>query len=205
MVCTEPCLVWLMGHSYIFWGALRAAVRPDGRQLGFSREVATLWWLGQRGMVWHRFLPEFHKFVRLDRAPDVLLIHLGGNDLGVRPFRELISDIKLDLLRVWALFPGLITIWSDIVPRRTWKGARSVVRLNKARVKVNRAIGRFMARNGAIVVRHTDLESGEGAFWRSDGIHLNAVGIDVWNVGLQTGIETALGLWRDTHRRDVPR
>ena len=52
--------------------------------------------------------------------------------------------------------------------------------VNKARVKVNRAVGRFMARNGAVVVRHRELESGVGAFWRSDGVHLNAVGLDMW-------------------------
>ncbi|KAM3929169.1 uncharacterized protein RB166_006958 [Leptodactylus fuscus] len=194
-----------MGHSFVFWGALRAAVRPDGRQLGFSRDVATIRWLGLKGMVWSRFLPEFHKFARLDRAPDILLVHLGGNDLGVRPFRQLITDIKFDFLRLWALFPNMVTIWSDIVPRKVWKGARSVVKLNKARIKVNRAIGSFMAKNGGVVVRHTDLESGEGSFWRSDGIHLNAVGIDIWGLGLQAGIETALRMWRDTHRQGVHR
>ncbi|XP_040278314.1 uncharacterized protein LOC120993917 [Bufo bufo] len=34
-------LVWILGHSYVFWGAIRADVRPSGRQLGVSPELAT--------------------------------------------------------------------------------------------------------------------------------------------------------------------
>ncbi|KAM3928083.1 uncharacterized protein RB166_006211 [Leptodactylus fuscus] len=196
----ESCLIWLMGHSYVFWGAFRAEVRPEGRQLGLARDRASVRWLGLRGMVWRQLLPEFTRFVRLDRSPDILVLHLGGNDLGVRPFRELITDIKHDCLRIWSLCPGIITVWSDIVPRKFWRDARSVERLNKARIKVNRAIGRFMARNGQVVVRHLELEKGEGAFWRRDGVHLNAVGTDLWALDLQSGVETALQLWRDARR-----
>ncbi|PIO38147.1 hypothetical protein AB205_0202550 [Aquarana catesbeiana] len=32
-------LVWIMGHSFVFWGAQRVDVRPNGRQLGVPREV----------------------------------------------------------------------------------------------------------------------------------------------------------------------
>lgn len=177
-------------------GAARATVRPDGRQLGFSRDQVQVRWLGKGGLLWGGVLSEVHRFVRLDRAPDILLVHAGGNDLGKRPFRDLIRDIKFDFLRLWALFPGLICIWSDIVPRLFWRGARSPERLNKARIKVNRAIGCFMARNGAVVVRHRDLESGSGAFWKTDGVHLNPVGSDLWNLALQEGIETAVRMWR---------
>ncbi|XP_040294350.1 uncharacterized protein LOC121005644 [Bufo bufo] len=190
-------LVWILGHSYVFWGAIRADVRPSGRQLGVSPELATVRWLGVRGMLWGGVLREVHHFVRLDRPPDVLVLHVGGNDLGKRPFRELVRDVKFDLLRIWALFPGVIIVWSDIVPRKVWRGARSVESLNKARIKVNRAVGRFMARNGGVVVRHEVLEKGEGAFWRADGVHLNAVGTDLWALGLQSGVETALRMWRD--------
>ncbi|XP_044128318.1 uncharacterized protein LOC122936402 isoform X3 [Bufo gargarizans] len=190
-------LVWILGHSYVFWGAIRADVRPNGRQLGLSSAVATVRWLGVRGMLWGGVLREVQRFSRLDRPPDVLVLHVGGNDLGRRPFRELVRDVKFDLLRIWALFPGVVTVWSDIVPRKSWREARSVESINKARIKVNRAVGRFMARNGAVAVRHEELEKGVGAFWRADGVHLNAVGTDLWSLGIQNGVEIALRMWRD--------
>ncbi|CAJ0966975.1 unnamed protein product [Ranitomeya imitator] len=189
-------LVWIMGHSFVFWAAERAAVRPDGRQLGFSRDVATLRWIGKRGMTWSQFLPDFHRFVRWDQVPQILVIHLGGNDLGKRPCRKLIKDIKFDVLRLWAMFPKVLVVWSDIVPRKVWRGARSPEGVNRARIKVNKAVSRFMARNGAVVVRHINLESGTGGYWRLDGVHLNAVGTDMWCLAIQKGIETALKHWQ---------
>lgn len=70
-------------------------------------------WIGKRGLVWSGVLPEVNRFTQLDRSPGVLLVYMGGTDLGRRPFRKLICDIKF----MWALFPGIITIWSDIVQR----------------------------------------------------------------------------------------
>ncbi|XP_069842788.1 collagen alpha-1(I) chain-like [Dendropsophus ebraccatus] len=192
-------LVWIMGHSYVCRGAQRAAMRPDGRQLGFSRRTAVVRWLGRSGMGWNRVLSEFTSFARLDRPPDILVLHVGGNDLGVRPFRELIRDIRYDMLRLWRTFPGVLVVWSDVVPRRTWKVARSVERLNKARVKVNRAVSSFVSRNGGVSVRHRDLEDCAENYWLGDGVHLNAVGIDLWMLALQEGIERALCLWRSSH------
>ncbi|CAJ0916298.1 unnamed protein product [Ranitomeya imitator] len=39
---SSSLLVWIVGHSYMYWGAKRADVRQDGRQLGFSRNVAVI-------------------------------------------------------------------------------------------------------------------------------------------------------------------
>ncbi|XP_040279883.1 uncharacterized protein LOC120995003 isoform X2 [Bufo bufo] len=91
-----PLLVWILGHSFVFWGALRADVRQNGRQLGFDRGTAIVRWIGRRGMVWGSVLQEVHRQARLDRVPDILVLHVGGNDLGVRPCRELIRDIRFD-------------------------------------------------------------------------------------------------------------
>ncbi|XP_056388331.1 collagen alpha-2(I) chain-like [Hyla sarda] len=134
----DPCLVWIFGHSYVRRGAIRAAVRRDGRQLGFSRDLAVLRWIGIGGMLWCGVLPEVQFNASLDRHPDILVVHAGGNDLGLRSSREIIRDIKLDILRLKSTFPGLLFVWSDMVARRVWRHARSVDRLNKARVKLNK-------------------------------------------------------------------
>lgn len=137
--------------------------------------------------------------VRLDRAPDVLLIHAGGNDLGSRSTREILRDVKLDFLRLWASYPGIILIWSDMVARATWRRARSVPGLNRARAKLNRAIGKFVARNGGLVVRHRELEEVDPDLLLDDGVHLNEIGTDMWTLEIRDGIERALQVWRDDH------
>lgn len=147
-------LVWIMGHSFVFWGAKRADIRPNGRQLGVPRETAMVRWIGVLGMLWSRVLSEVHKYACLDRGPDVLLLHVGDNDLWVRSMRHLIRDIKFDFLRICTEFPQTMVVWSDIVGCTSWQWARSVEIINKTRIKVNKEVGRFMVRNGGLVVHH---------------------------------------------------
>ncbi|XP_040267777.1 uncharacterized protein LOC120982000 [Bufo bufo] len=196
----RSCLAWIFGHSYVYWGALRADVRRSGRQLGFQPDELQVRWIGVRGMLWGRVLPEFHAFVSLDRCPDIVVFHVGGNDLGVRRSRDVIRDIKLDLLRLMEEFPDLLVVWSEVVARSSWRFARSVDRINKARAKLNKEVGRFVRRQGGFVVRHRELEVASPQFLRSDGVHLNEIGIDLWALGLQDGLETAFRVWRDAHR-----
>lgn len=43
-------------------------------------------------------VPEEHCFARLDKSPDILLLHIGGNDMGVRSMRELVHNVKFDFV-----------------------------------------------------------------------------------------------------------
>lgn len=181
----------------MYRGGLRADQRPAGRQLGFDRSEVLVRWIGIRGMRWNSFLSEFQYFAEMDRAPDVLVMHAGGNDLGVRTTREILRDIKLDCLRLWSTYPGIILVWSDIVARRVWRHARSSHGLNRARAKLNRAVGRFVARNGGLVIRHKDLEIVDGSLLLTDGTHLNEIGTDMWTLSIREGMEKAIQLWRD--------
>ncbi|XP_073466908.1 uncharacterized protein [Aquarana catesbeiana] len=189
-------LVWILGHSFVFWGAKRADVRPNGRQLGIPRQEARVRWIGLSGMMWNRVRSEVHKFARWDRAPDVLVLHVGGNDMGVRSMRDLIRDIKCDVLRLQAAFPGMVIVWSDMVGRRSWRWALSDIKVDRARVKVNKEVSKFVMRNGGVTIRHRELEVDTWRYLRSDGVHLNDVGTDLWALGLQEGVQRALRVWR---------
>lgn len=191
------CLAWIFGHSFVYRGAFRADAHKKGRQLGFDKRDLQVRWIGLRGMLWSRVLPELRFYASFDRYPDLLVLHAGGNDMSVRASRDVIRDIKQDLLCLWSLCPKLIVIWSDIVARRTWREARSVERVNKARVKVNQEVGRFVKRNGGIVVRHKELEGSEMEFVDNDGVHLTPIGMDLWTLNLQEGLKTAWEVWRD--------
>lgn len=131
----------------------------------------------------------------MDRHPDILVLYVGGNDLGLCPMRQVIKDIQLDILRLWSSSPDMIIVWSDIVVRMSWQGARSVENSNKARIKVNKEVGRFIARNGGVVVRHAELEIDTWLYLRGDRVHLNGVGIHSWSLGLQEGIQRAVLVW----------
>lgn len=71
-------------------------------------------------------------------------------------------------------------------------------RINKAWVKVNNEVRRFVKPNGGVVVRHRDFEEGSEEFLRGAGVHLNGIGIDLWSLNLQEGLDTAFRVWRDS-------
>ncbi|KAE8630892.1 hypothetical protein XENTR_v10001007 [Xenopus tropicalis] len=189
------CKVWLMGHSFIHWAERRASVRHADRQLGFTVSQVKLHWVSRRGLRWDEIVPRAVQKAKESGPPNVILLHAGGNDLGICPMKALISTIRTDCFRLRSLFEGLIIIWSEIIPRTHWRGARSHRAINRVRIKVNKAVASNVQKNGGIVVRHKELENNM-AFFRTDGIHLNEVGLDLFNFNLQEAITLAWKSWR---------
>ncbi|KAM8924600.1 uncharacterized protein RCH25_009300 [Pelodytes ibericus] len=184
--------VWLIGHSYIFWAKSRAAARPGGENLGLSRTVAEVRWFGIRGMRWVRLLPELVQLSRLLGAPDILLLHLGGNDLGSVPVWNLCETVKRDLASLLVLFPNVTLVWSEVVPRNYWRCAHNQRALERCRVKFNKQISKFVLGVGGVTIRHRVFETDAAMYFRSDGVHLTEVGLDLFNLALQDGLEQAI-------------
>ena len=63
--------------------------------------------------------------------------------------------------------------------------------MERMRKRVNRAMEKYMPTIGGLSYRHIDLEGGVPGFYRSDGVHLSEIGLDLFNLGLQSGIEMA--------------
>ncbi|XP_077148219.1 uncharacterized protein LOC143808926 [Ranitomeya variabilis] len=186
-----PIVIWILGHSYVYWGAQRADRRTGGRQLGMARNGAVIRWLGYRGLTWGRVLHEFFRAVNLYGVPDILVLHAGGNDLGAISGKGLSAKIRTDIRQLGLAFPNLRLVWSDMVPRKNWRGARSVKKINKARITVNKEVSKFVSRNGGVTIRHAGLDSTEGDYWLGDGVHLNTAGTDLWIEGLLGGMRKA--------------
>ncbi|OCT95520.1 hypothetical protein XELAEV_18013206mg [Xenopus laevis] len=71
-------------------------------------------------------------------------------------------------------------------------GAHSQQAIDRARVKTNRAVLKFVQANGGITVRHKELEF-DTKFFLPDGVHLNDFRLDMFNFNLQDAIKLA---WR---------
>ncbi|KAM4026762.1 uncharacterized protein ACNLHF_022612 [Anomaloglossus baeobatrachus] len=185
-------VIWLLGHSYIFWAGQRAENRPGGRALGFRGFEVN--WRGIRGLIWPQVLPEVVGIARSALSPVVLVIHAGGNDLGSRRLAELITTMRSDLDKLHAFFPELVIVWSEVVSRVVWRRAQGAAALERSRRTLNSRISRFVRFKAGIVVRHRQLEGDNSPLMITDGVHLNEIGLDIFLSGLQDGIEQALCL-----------
>ncbi|CAH2325117.1 Hypothetical predicted protein [Pelobates cultripes] len=186
--------VWVIGQSYIYWAQQRAEVHPGGLQLGLSPAVAEVRWFGSRGMRWKHLLPEMVRLARLFGVPDVLLIHLGGSALGTIPVWDLGTMILEDLAELWLKFPGLCIVWSEVLSRNYWSGARDPRALERSRIKLNKRVSKFVKRMGGVTVRHRMFEQNAAKYFKSDGVRLTEEGLDLFNLALQGALEEAMAL-----------
>ncbi|KAE8591935.1 hypothetical protein XENTR_v10018608 [Xenopus tropicalis] len=130
--------------------------------------------------------------IRAGGRPDILVIHAGGNDLGVIPQRDLVDVMKQDLTNIWRTCPGVVVVWSEMVPRLVWRFARDWAKLDRSRGKINKLLASFVRKSGGVAVRHTTLEERLPGYYGRDGVHLSDVGWDLFNLAIADGVEKAL-------------
>ncbi|CAJ0958425.1 unnamed protein product [Ranitomeya imitator] len=182
--------IWLVGHSYKYWAARRAELCPGGRSLGFTGMDVI--WHGTRGLTWSQVLPEVVRIARVASSPTVVVIHAGGNDLASFPLAELLTLMRADLDKLPGFFPVMRLVWSEMIPRLVWRGARELSAMERSRRTLNQRISHFIRFKNGVVVRHHRLEGDNSGFLLPDGVHLTNAGLDIFLDGLREGVVQAL-------------
>ncbi|XP_041444407.1 serine/arginine repetitive matrix protein 2-like isoform X3 [Xenopus laevis] len=186
-------MVWLLGHSFISRARRRAAVlKGNALQLGFPEDRIAVKWFGFPGLQWSGVWPALVRLAKVEHRPDILVIHVGGNDLGLVAQRDLVIMMKQDVDRIRSLFPGIILVWSEITPRLVWRFARDIQAIERSRGKVNKLLSIFIRKSGGIVVRHRGLEDKTKGCFSTDGVHLSDIGMALFTFAIAEGIERAL-------------
>ncbi|XP_068107665.1 uncharacterized protein [Hyperolius riggenbachi] len=186
--------VWLCGHSFVYWAGRRALIRPYGEHLDLSGFSIQVMWKGVRGLQWKGLVPMIKEALCVEPPPEVLIVHLGGNDVGKIRTLQLIFDIKSDFSTLRELLPGTVLVFSEIISRLCWLRSPELSYLEKIRKKINRRVSKFMVTIQGFAYRHHELEGGIVGLYRTDGVHLSEIGSDILNMNLQEMIEQAVGL-----------
>ena len=155
---------WLERHS-------QAVTVPDFSLPG------KVHWLGRRGMRWDELVPLLETERRRRIAPQVLVIHVGGNDLGYTKGTSLIRRMIDDLALIMSIYPVTQIVFSYICERRVWmRGTCDAPGLlDKSRRNVNKLVGSFLRQSGMSFLTHSNIRHFM-ALYRKDGVHLNTSG-----------------------------
>lgn len=168
-------MVWILGSSYIQHGEQRARTTL-GSNLGANAHVE---WFGLGGMRWHSLVPHFNSLARQRGSPDALLLHCGGNDLGVIRSVELVAAMKQDLQALYERFPNMILILSFLTQRRLWSSANPKG-IEHSRRWVNSHVSAFISRLQGIVIPHPDIRFNRPELFLRDEVHLSPLGNDIF-------------------------
>lgn len=66
--------------------------------------------------------------------------------------------------------------------------------MEKNRKRINRAMKKYLPSLDFFSYRHIELEGGLQGLFCQDGIHLSDVGLDIFNLGLQSCMEMSTGM-----------
>lgn len=179
--------VWVCGHALVHLAEKRA-ISQVGNQLDLDPSSMRLWWTGLVGMTWDQLVPQLYQLKLNWPNPDMLIIHLGGNDINRRSQEELLSLIRQELISVCNLLPQCRIVWSDILPRRFWKHGGELIEdvdksMDRTRVLINSKAHALLSEFGGRVMIHDNIGT---EFYRPDGIHLSGRGIDAFNSNIRT-------------------
>ncbi|KAM9847970.1 uncharacterized protein ACBR49_009236 [Aulostomus maculatus] len=189
-ISSEPKNVWICGHSLVYWAESRAKSPEVGMQLGMDPSKVSIWWKGIQGMTWPQLLPQLHQLKVTWPNPDVLIMHLGGNDLSTDSPTDLLASVKKDLTSMRSIFPQCVLVWSNILPRRVWRHSADSHEVDLVRTTVNRRIHNVIVELGGTSLAHDNIRCGTNTgLYRADGVHLSPKGLDVFNLNLQDFLE----------------
>lgn len=99
-----------------------------------------LLWKGIRGLQWFQLYFHLTRLCQIWPPPSILVIHLGGNDLGNVKMLDLLFMIKRDLHCFSISSPGTTLVFSEVVPRLSWLSSAQRKVIKKIRKRVNRAL-----------------------------------------------------------------
>ncbi|CAJ0966434.1 unnamed protein product [Ranitomeya imitator] len=145
-------------------------------------------WRGTRGLMWFQVLPEVVHIARVSSSLTVVVIHAGGNDLASSPLAEHLTLMRSDMDKFPSFFSAMRLVWSKVIPRLVWRGARELHAMERSRRTLNQRISHFVRFKNGGVVKHHRLEGDNTGFLLPDGVHLNDAGLDIFLNGIREGV-----------------
>jgi hypothetical protein len=118
-----------------------------------------------------RFLLEFLS------PPNLLIIHCGGNEIGPRSMVDISYHFKSIVRELKILIPNTTLVFSQILPRLTWRYIESNKVANNIRRRLNSNISTFFIKNGGCYVKYPTIIENPRLF-ESDDTHLSSMGND---------------------------
>ncbi|XP_066436629.1 uncharacterized protein [Eleutherodactylus coqui] len=195
----RPCSVWILGNSFITSVLERVSQLPDGRQLGFRCSKAIIRWLGHNNLRWASVIPTVSRYAKEDGPPDILVVHAGESDLASTTINNLTQYIQGVLLKLRSKFPGAVVVWSQMVYRCKTQPKISQKRLDRACIKINNNVSKYVSDRGVACIKHQGLFGDSPHLFSRSGLSLTSAGKDICRTDIRKGIEKAIQRWKKSH------
>lgn len=166
--------VWIVGSSIIRRLHAHICEQSLDENLDLRCEIT---WDGRGGRLWEQLFLALRSLRARARAPDFLIIHLGGNSLcrEGRDRVDFLREIKRDLAKCFKMFPRTRFVFSHILPRLSWRGqtGRTGYGIERSRRWINGKVSGFLAERQMRCIHHRNICL---SHLSCDGVHLSPEG-----------------------------
>ncbi|CAG2184747.1 unnamed protein product [Mytilus edulis] len=185
---TGHATVWIVGSSIIKHAFGEARGRPGGVNLGLQRMGVNIWWQGKCGGKVLDMKQQIRTMLKYEDPPTILVLHIGGNDIGEKSSKTLCELIRKQFSWMRQLMLDTVFVWSQIIPRSSWRYSDNINAMEKCRMRVNTSIASFLTKTDGCYLRYPDIKANE-LFLMKDGVHLTSLGNNIFLNTLQGGLE----------------
>ena len=174
---TEYGRIWIIGSSIVKQAYEHTSKRPTGENLGLDRYGYLVTWIGHSGMKWRELTNMLTTMVSALGVPDILIIHCGANDIGQEPCGKLLHEMKVSFINlIWYIVPGCTIIFSQMLPRLSWRYSDNVEKMERTRKRINKGVRSFLYKRRCYVIKHPDFDDKLKTMFSDDGVHLSFIG-----------------------------
>ena len=160
-----------------------------GLNLGFNEKDYKLVWAGMSGMSRYCVVSLLHSMVNYFGLPYAVLIHCGGNDIGIEPCGKLLFDMKFMFFVISQMLPGSKIMFSSILPRLSWRYSEDLKAMDDTRKRLNRGLKSYLKKLRYYTIVYADFEDKHPSLFANDGIHLSFIGNDMFMHAMQSALE----------------
>lgn len=181
--------VWIVGSSIIRDALYHAHSRPDGPNLGLQNVGGSTVWEFKGGMRMDQLKYHIRDLVQFNSSPKYLVLHCGGNDICAVSYTmvRVIVECKQLVRDIMEALPQTTIVWSQILPRLSWRNQTTNYFANKTRTRLNSCISAFVQKNGGKYIRYPDIVEDE-QFFKCDDTHLSHLGNEIMFNTLSAGL-----------------
>ncbi|XP_048125071.1 uncharacterized protein LOC125311243 isoform X6 [Alosa alosa] len=113
--------IWMCGYALSGLARRMATAQKHASKLGNNSPSIRVHHLGGPGMTWTNLMLQMHEVKSNQPYPDMVIIHLGSNNINMKKKEDLLNTIKKDLTLTHNIFPQCQIVWSDMLLMRFYK------------------------------------------------------------------------------------
>lgn len=160
-----------------------------GSQLDLKRHNASLFWQGRGGMRWGQIYNCIKHLLKFEHKPDILVLHCSGNDIGQISTLVLRHQIIRTLKRLKQEMPETFIVWSQVLPRLSWRNENNHNALESARKRLNSYVAKHVIDLGGGYIHYPEISQSSPGLFKEDGVHLTFLGNDLFLYRLQQALQ----------------